>query len=144
MTNCHRLKMEAADGKKGGGIARTARCELELKTGKKVVTGEKFLPPGAKKVLSKKKDDKKTWKGINNKTKSGISRHPEDPFKQFADNVSANPQSAVKANINNKLNTMLSANSTYRFGKKSILPTRNQVLNINHTTNCIYRCFRGF
>ncbi len=45
-------------GKKGGGIARKARRELELKTGKKVVTGENFLPPGAKKVLSKKKGDK--------------------------------------------------------------------------------------
>jgi len=50
--------MEAADGKKGGGIARKARRELELKTGKKVVTGENFLPSGAKKVLSKKKGDK--------------------------------------------------------------------------------------
>jgi DNA-damage-inducible protein D len=31
-------------GKKGGGIARKARLELESKTGKKVVTGENFLP----------------------------------------------------------------------------------------------------
>jgi DNA-damage-inducible protein D len=32
-------------GKKGGGIARKARRELEAKTGRKVVTGENFLPP---------------------------------------------------------------------------------------------------
>jgi hypothetical protein len=32
-------------GKKGGGIARKARRELEHKTGKSVVTGENFLPP---------------------------------------------------------------------------------------------------
>ena len=34
-------------GKKGGGIARKARLDLEDKTGKSVVTGENFLPPGA-------------------------------------------------------------------------------------------------
>ncbi len=33
-------------GKKGGKIARRARLELEQKTGKSVVTGENFLPPG--------------------------------------------------------------------------------------------------
>ncbi len=32
-------------GKKGGKIAKDARVALELKTGKKVVTGENFLPP---------------------------------------------------------------------------------------------------
>ncbi len=32
-------------GKKGGRIAKRARRELEQKTGKKVVTGENFLPP---------------------------------------------------------------------------------------------------
>jgi hypothetical protein len=32
-------------GKKGGGIARKARLELEDRTGRKVVTGENFLPP---------------------------------------------------------------------------------------------------
>lgn len=32
-------------GKKGGRIAKKARRELEQKTGKKVVTGENFLPP---------------------------------------------------------------------------------------------------
>ena len=34
-------------GKKGGGIARKARRELEEKTGRKVITGENFLPPGS-------------------------------------------------------------------------------------------------
>ena len=36
----------AAAGKKGGRIAKRARRELEQKTGKSVVTGENFLPPG--------------------------------------------------------------------------------------------------
>ncbi len=36
----------AEAGKKGGSIARKARRELEQKTGRKVVTGESFLPPG--------------------------------------------------------------------------------------------------
>jgi DNA-damage-inducible protein D len=35
----------AAAGKKGGRIAKRARLELEQKTGKRVVTGENFLPP---------------------------------------------------------------------------------------------------
>ena len=35
----------AEAGKKGGGIAKKARLELEHKTGKSVVTGENFLPP---------------------------------------------------------------------------------------------------
>ena len=38
-------------GKKGGGIARKARLELEGTTGKSVVTGENFLPPGRSGVL---------------------------------------------------------------------------------------------
>jgi len=46
-------------GKKGGGIAKKARQELEVKTGKKVVTGENFLPPSAKGTLPKKKRKKK-------------------------------------------------------------------------------------
>ena len=62
VTNCHQLKMEAAvgmdenkvAGKKGGGIAKKARRELEAKTGRKVVTGESFLPPSSKKELPKK------------------------------------------------------------------------------------------
>jgi hypothetical protein len=36
----------AEAGKKGGGIAKKARRELERKTGRKVVTGGNFLPPG--------------------------------------------------------------------------------------------------
>ena len=38
-------------GKKGGGIAKKARHDLEAKTGRKVVTGESFLPPDSKKAL---------------------------------------------------------------------------------------------
>jgi len=38
----------AEAGKKGGRIAKRARLELEQKTGKSVVTGENFLPPGKK------------------------------------------------------------------------------------------------
>lgn len=45
--------------KKGGGIARKARQELEAKTGRKVVTGESFLPPTAKRTLPAKKRKKK-------------------------------------------------------------------------------------
>ena len=37
----------AAAGKTGGRIAKKARLELEQKTGKRVVTGENFLPPVA-------------------------------------------------------------------------------------------------
>ena len=36
----------AKAGKKGGTIAKNARKELEAKTGKSVVSGENFLPPG--------------------------------------------------------------------------------------------------
>ncbi len=38
----------AEAGKAGGGIAKKARRELEQKTGRKVVTGENFLPSGKK------------------------------------------------------------------------------------------------
>ena len=34
----------ASAGRKGGGIARRARRELEQKTGRSVVSGESFLP----------------------------------------------------------------------------------------------------
>ena len=34
----------AKAGKKGGSIAKNARKELEMKTGKSIVTGENFLP----------------------------------------------------------------------------------------------------
>jgi hypothetical protein len=43
------LGENAEAGRKGGGIARKARRELEAKTGKPVVTGESFLPPAAAK-----------------------------------------------------------------------------------------------
>lgn len=47
-------------GKKGGGIAKRARRELEAKTGKRVVTGENFLPPGSNKPqLEQKKKGRK-------------------------------------------------------------------------------------
>jgi DNA-damage-inducible protein D len=39
------LKQNAVAGKKGGKIAKDARLRLEEQTGKKVVTGENFLPP---------------------------------------------------------------------------------------------------
>jgi DNA-damage-inducible protein D len=39
------LRENAVASKKGGSIAKNARLELESKTGKKVVTGENFLPP---------------------------------------------------------------------------------------------------
>jgi DNA-damage-inducible protein D len=32
-------------GKKGGGIAKKARLELEGRTGQSVVTGKNYLPP---------------------------------------------------------------------------------------------------
>jgi DNA-damage-inducible protein D len=48
------LTENAEAGKKGGKIAKSARLELEQKTGKSVVTGENFLPPaGARKKLVK-------------------------------------------------------------------------------------------
>ncbi len=44
VTNCHRLKMIAQDGKMRT-VAKHARKELESKTGKSVISGENFLPP---------------------------------------------------------------------------------------------------
>jgi DNA-damage-inducible protein D len=46
------LNQNATAGKKGGRIAKDARLALENKTGKKVITGENFLPPakGKKKI----------------------------------------------------------------------------------------------
>ncbi len=43
------LKENAKAGRKGGKIAKDARLNLEELTGKKVVTGENFLPPSKKK-----------------------------------------------------------------------------------------------
>jgi hypothetical protein len=49
------LQENAKAGKKGGKIAKDARLKLEAQTGKKVVTGENFLPPPReKKKLNKK------------------------------------------------------------------------------------------
>lgn len=48
----------AEAGRKGGKIAKSARMELEEKTGKRVVTGENFLPP--------KKSKKQAVKGDKN------------------------------------------------------------------------------
>ncbi len=42
----------AVAGKKGGGVARRARKDYELKTGKKAVSGNNFLPSGAAKRIS--------------------------------------------------------------------------------------------
>jgi len=39
------MAQNAEAGKKGGRIAKGARLELEARTGKRVVTGENFLPP---------------------------------------------------------------------------------------------------
>jgi len=41
-------------GKKGGGIAKKARLELEEKTGKRVISGENYLPPKTGKKLGGK------------------------------------------------------------------------------------------
>ena len=51
------LQENAKASKKGGAIAKDARLALEAKTGKRVVTGENFLPPGKEKkqIESKRK-----------------------------------------------------------------------------------------
>ncbi len=79
VTNCYQLKMIAEDAlaelstrqiaeseqatgmneneevaRKGGGIAKRARVELEEKTGRRVVSKENFLPPSNRKRLAKK------------------------------------------------------------------------------------------
>jgi DNA-damage-inducible protein D len=41
-------------GKKGGGIAKKARLELEEKTGKRIISGENYLPPKTGKKLGGK------------------------------------------------------------------------------------------
>ena len=45
------LPANKAAAKTGGKIAKRARLELEAKTGKKVVTGENYLPPGKTKKI---------------------------------------------------------------------------------------------
>jgi len=52
------VKKNAIAGKKGGAIAKNARLALEAKTGKKVVTGENFLPPVSNKKKLETKNDK--------------------------------------------------------------------------------------
>lgn len=47
------MKENTAAAKTGGRIAKRARIELESKTGKKVVTGQNYLPPSKKKMLKK-------------------------------------------------------------------------------------------
>ena len=48
------ILQNATAGKKGGKIAKDARLALEQKTGKKVISGENFLPPSKQKKLGKK------------------------------------------------------------------------------------------
>jgi len=45
------LPENAVAGKTGGGIARKARLSLEEQTGKKVVSGENYLPSVARKKI---------------------------------------------------------------------------------------------
>ena len=45
------MEENKAAGKKGGGIAKKARLELEEKTGKRVVSAENYLPPKSTKKL---------------------------------------------------------------------------------------------
>ena len=45
MSEAKGVNENAKAGKKGGGIAKKARLELENQTGKSIVTGENFLPP---------------------------------------------------------------------------------------------------
>ena len=49
VTEAQGVTQNSIAGKKGGAIAKNARLALEAKTGKKVVTGENFLPPANKK-----------------------------------------------------------------------------------------------
>jgi DNA-damage-inducible protein D len=53
------MEENAVAGKKGGGIAKQARLALERTTGRSVVTGENYLPPGknARKKLRHKDQD---------------------------------------------------------------------------------------
>jgi len=49
--NATGLPENKAAAKTGGKIATRARLELEAKTGKRVVTGENYLPPGSSKKI---------------------------------------------------------------------------------------------
>lgn len=57
--NAKGVSQNAVTGKKGGKIARDARLALENKTGKKVITGENFLPPPKKHIKLKPGKKKK-------------------------------------------------------------------------------------
>ncbi|MDD5328267.1 MAG: hypothetical protein PHY02_10735, partial [Phycisphaerae bacterium] len=50
-TEARGLPENEVAGKKGGGIAKKARLELEEKTGKRVVSAENYLPPKSRKKL---------------------------------------------------------------------------------------------
>ncbi|MCE9584658.1 MAG: Bro-N domain-containing protein [Planctomycetes bacterium] len=52
--NATGMPANASAAKTGGQLAKRARLELEGRTGKKVVTGESFLPPRAGKNIEKK------------------------------------------------------------------------------------------
>jgi hypothetical protein len=52
------MKKNKIASKTGGGIAKKARRELEAKTGRKIVTGESFLPPDAAKTLPRQRNKK--------------------------------------------------------------------------------------
>lgn len=55
--NATGLKANKAAGKKGGGIAKKARKELESKTGRKVVTGENFFTLNTSKQFPERTDE---------------------------------------------------------------------------------------
>ena len=57
-TTAKGLEENKIAGKKGGGIAKKARLELEEQTGKKVVTKENFLPPPKSPKVLKDAPDK--------------------------------------------------------------------------------------
>lgn len=58
--NATGLEENKKASKIGGNIAKSARLELESKTGRKVVTSENYLPPTkAKQIESKKKKKKR-------------------------------------------------------------------------------------
>ncbi len=52
------MKENKTAGKKGGGIAKNARIELENKTGKKVITSENYLSLSKNKVIREKSNKK--------------------------------------------------------------------------------------
>lgn len=59
-TNSAGMEKNKSASKAGGGIAKKVKRELEKKSGKKVVTGENYLPPSSIKYLIKKSKKKKS------------------------------------------------------------------------------------